>query len=161
MSGSNIRVIRIYPMKGAEKPQTIKIFHERDGYGYIRNIVFSYSEPQFMCCLIGDPHNKLIFIDVSRNKALAESTFTVKDIDKISISPKNSHLICASGGATLRLFKVEEYTFKPLDDIRRVPKGRKFLTHGWYKGKIVLAVTDHCEVLVIEETKPGLYEVKH
>lgn len=114
-----------------------------------------------MCCLIGDPHNKLIFIDVSRNKALAESTFTVKDIDKISISPKNSHLICASGGATLRLFKVEEYTFKPLDDIRRVPKGRKFLTHGWYKGKIVLAVTDHCEVLVIEETKPGLYEVKH
>jgi hypothetical protein len=42
------------------------------------------------------------------------------------------------------LLKVEEYAFKPLDDIRKLPKGRKFLTHAWYKGKIVLAVTDHC-----------------
>lgn len=48
MMGSNIRVIRIYSMKGNEKPQTIKIFHEKDGYGYIKSIVFSYSEPQFM-----------------------------------------------------------------------------------------------------------------
>jgi hypothetical protein len=65
-------------------------------------------------------------------------------VDRITISPKNSHLICASGGNLVRLFKVEEYAFKPLDDIRKLPKGRKFLTHAWYKGKIVLAVTDHC-----------------
>jgi hypothetical protein len=41
--GSNLRVVRIYNIKGEEKPQTIKIFHERDAYGVVKNIVFSYS----------------------------------------------------------------------------------------------------------------------
>lgn len=97
---------------------------------------------------------------MAKNKPLAESTFTIKDVEQISISNKNSHLICASGANSLKLFKVEEYAFKPLEDIKKLPKNRKFLAHTWYKGKSVLAVTDQCEVLLIEETKPGCYEVK-
>ena len=112
------------------------------------------------CCLVGEPYNKLIYVDISKNKPLAESHFTMKDVDKISISPKNSHLICASGENSIRIFKVEEYAFKPLDEIKKLPRGRKFLGHAWYRQKMILAVTDKCEVLIIEEVKPNYYEVK-
>jgi hypothetical protein len=99
-------------------------------------------------------------VDISKHKTLAESHFTIKDVEKISISPKNSHLICASGGNSLKIFKVEEYAFKPLEEIRKLPKGRKYLGHAWYRNRIILTVTDRCEVLIIEEGKPNVYEVK-
>jgi hypothetical protein len=77
-------------------------------------MIFSPSEPKFMvllfpiqCVLLGDPHNKLLYVDTYKNKALAESIFTLKDIDQLSICPHNSHLICVSGGSSIKLFKVE------------------------------------------------------
>jgi hypothetical protein len=48
----------------------------------------------------------MIYIDISKNKSLAESNFIIKDVDKITISPKNSHLICTSGGSSVKLLKV-------------------------------------------------------
>lgn len=60
----------------------------------------------------------------------------------------------------MKFFKVEEYAFKPFEDIKKLPKNRKFLTHTWYKNKTVLVVTDQCEVLLIEEVRTGSYEVK-
>jgi hypothetical protein len=83
-------------------------------------------------------------VDTFKNKALAESGFVLKEIDQLSICPSNSHLICVSGGSWIKLFKVEEYTFKPLEDIKRMPKGRRITSHSWYKKKMIIAATDKC-----------------
>ena len=64
--------------------------------------------------MLGEPHNKFLFVDTFKNKALAESSFSMKEADQLTICPHNSHLICVSGGSSIKLFKVEEYTFKPL-----------------------------------------------
>ena len=88
--------------------------------------------------------SRLIYVDTHKNKALAESSFTLKEVDKISVCPYNSHLICVSGGSLIRLFKVEEYTFKPLDEIKKLPKGRRITDHAWYKRKMILVATDRC-----------------
>jgi hypothetical protein len=58
------------------------------------------------CTLLGEPHNKLLFVDTFKNKSLAESNYPLKDIDRLTICPSNSHLICVSGGSFLKLFKV-------------------------------------------------------
>lgn len=96
------------------------------------------------CTLLGEPHNKLLFVDTFKNKSLAESNYLLRDIDRLTICPSNSHLICVSGGTFIKLFKVEEYTFKPLDDIKKIPKGRRITTHAWYKKKMIIAATDKC-----------------
>ena len=41
--GSALRVIRLYSVNSNEKPQTIKIFHDKDEQGIIKSIVFSAS----------------------------------------------------------------------------------------------------------------------
>jgi hypothetical protein len=109
---------------------------------------------------LGEPHSKLLYIDTYKNKPLAESGFTLKDVDCISICPSNSHLICVSGGSSIRLFKVEEYTFKPLDEVKKIPKGRRITTHAWYKKKMIIAATDKCEMLILDEVRPNLFEIK-
>ena len=65
-----------------------------------------------------------------------------------------------SGGSSIKLFKVEEYTFKPLEDIRKIPKGRRITTHAWYKKKMIVAATDKCEILILEETRLNCFEIK-
>ncbi len=93
---------------------------------------------------MAEPHNKLLFIDTSRNKPLAESNFTLKDVEKLTICPQNSHLICLSGGALVKLYKVEEYAFKPLEDIRKFPKNRVITDHAWFDTRKLLVATDNC-----------------
>lgn len=111
--------------------------------------------------LLGEPHHKLLFVDTFKNKALAESGFMLKDVDRLSICPTNSHLICVSGGSSVKLFRVEEYTFKPLEDIKKLPKGRRITTHTWYKRKQIIVATDRCEIMLIEEgVLPNVFEVK-
>lgn len=48
-------------------------------------------------------------------RALAFSNFSLKDVSRIGICPNQSHLISASGKNFFKLYKVEEYAFKPLD----------------------------------------------
>ena len=100
--------------------------------------------------MLGEPHCKFLFVDIYKNKSLAESSFNTKDIDRITICPYNSHLVCVSGGNILKVFKIEEYSFKPYDEIRKIPKNRKIVTHCWYKRKMLLASTDRCEILLLE-----------
>jgi cilia- and flagella-associated protein 57 len=69
-------------------------------------------------------------------------------------------MICISGGSWLRLFKVEEYTFKPLEEVRRIPKGRRITAHAWYKKKMIVAATDKCEILILEEARPNAFEIR-
>lgn len=64
--------------------------------------------------MTGDPDYQLLFIDNSRMRALAFSNFSIKDVTRIAISPNQSHLISASGKNFFKLYKVEEYAFKPL-----------------------------------------------
>lgn len=58
------------------------------------------------------------------------------------------------------MFKVEEYIFKPLEEIKKLPKSRIFTDHKWYQGKCLLLATDKCEILLVAETKPYVYQVK-
>lgn len=85
----------------------------------------------------------------------------MRDVDHMTICPINSHLICVSGGASIRLLKVEEYTFKPLDEVKKIPRGRRITCHSWYKKKNIVFATDKSEILMLEETKTGMYEIKH
>ena len=101
------QIIRIYNIKKPDEPTNIKIFPDTERNGVVSDIAFSISEPKFMCCLLSEPANRLIYIDTHKNKSLAESNFALKDLEKITISPTNSHLICATGHTTLKLFKIE------------------------------------------------------
>lgn len=69
-------------------------------------------------------------------------------------------MICVSGKSFIKIYKVEEYAFKPLEDIKKLPKGRNITDHAWYQRKMLLVATDKCEILILSESKPNIYEVK-
>lgn len=80
-----------------------------------------------------------MFLDIARSRALAISSFPVEGADSLSICPTQSHLVSVGGKNIFKLFKVEDYSFKPYDEIKNLPKTRNFTTHAWFdKAKILL-----------------------
>jgi hypothetical protein len=65
--------------------------------------------------MTSEPHNQLMFLDISRSRGLAVSNFTVEGADSLSICPTQSHLISCAGKNIFKLFNVEDYSFKAYD----------------------------------------------
>ena len=49
-----------------------------------------------MICLTGEPDYQIIFLDIARMKPLAHAVLGT-DITRISISPKDNHMVAVSG----------------------------------------------------------------
>lgn len=109
--------------------------------------------------MTGDPDYQLIFIDNSRMRGLAFSSFSLKEVNRIGICPNQSHLISASGKNFFRLYKVEEYAFKPLDEVKKLPKNRNFTEHTWCEKTKILLGTDRGEIFLVGPIGNS-YEVK-
>ncbi|CAM5999758.1 unnamed protein product [Sphagnum balticum] len=41
-----------------------------------------------------------------------------------------------------------------------MPKGRKIMHHVWYKRKMIAVATDKCEVYILEEARPNVFEIR-
>ncbi len=56
--------------------------------------------------MTSEPHNQLMFLDISRSRGLAVSNFSVEGADSLTICPTQSHLISCAGKNIFKLFKV-------------------------------------------------------
>lgn len=99
--------------------------------------------------MTSEPDNQLMFLDISRSRGLAVSNFSVEGTDSIAICPTQSHLISCAGRNIFKLFKVEDYSFKAYEEVKKLPKQRNFTAHAWFdKTKIILG-TDRGELFMI------------
>ena len=58
-----------------------------------------------MICLTGEPDYQIIFLDIARMKPLAHAVLGT-DITRISISPKDNHMVAVSGKNCFKILRV-------------------------------------------------------
>ena len=86
----------------------------------IVGLSFSHQDSRFLIVLTGPPDYLILFLD-SRMKALASSSLG-NEISRISISPKDNHMVCMSGKNYFKIMRVQENSFIPLSEtIKRLP----------------------------------------
>jgi len=90
-----------------------------------------------------------MFLDISRSRGLAVSNFTVEGAESLSICPTQSHLISCAGKNIFKLFKVEDYSFKAYDEVKKLPKTRNFTAHAWFDKTKILIGTDRGELFMV------------
>ena len=73
---------------------------------------------------------------------MAVSNFPVKNASSLAISPTQSHMVSVCGFNLFKLYKVEDYSFKPCEDIKKLPKNRNFTVHVWFDKTKILIGTD-------------------
>lgn len=99
--------------------------------------------------MTGEPDCQLMFLDIDRSRGLAVSNFSVEGTDSISISPTQTHLISCAGRNIFKLFKVEDFTFKPYEEVKNLPKQRNFVAHAWFDKTKILIGTDRGELYMV------------
>ena len=122
-------------------------------------IAFSPSQPKYACCLTGEPEHQLIFLDISRSRGLAVSNFSVIGANSLAICPSQTHLISVCGINLFKLYKVDDYSFKINDDVKKLPKNRNFTIHRWFDKNKILIGTDRGELYMVGSVGNN-YEVK-
>ena len=63
------------------------------------------------------------------------------------------------GSNIFRLYKVEDYSFKPCEDIKKLPKSRNYTVHSWFDKTKILIGTDRGELFMVGPVGTN-YEVK-
>lgn len=63
-------------------------------------MAFSY-DSRFLSCLTDGPEYKLVFIDILANKKDVAGVTLRVPINKVSISPKDNHMVAISGILTI------------------------------------------------------------
>ena len=82
-------------------------------------MAFSGGDARFLVCLTNEPDFQIIFLDIARMKPISYG-FLGNYVSRISINPKENHVICLSGPNYLKLPRVQENSFKPFNDISKV-----------------------------------------
>jgi hypothetical protein len=77
----------------------------------------------------------------------------------LAISPTQSHIISVCGRNLFKLFKVEDYSFKPTEEVKKLPKTRNYTVHSWFDKTKILVGTDRGELFIIGPVGNN-YEVK-
>lgn len=73
---------------------------------------------------------------------MAVSNFAVIGASSLAINPTQSHIISICGKGFFKLYKVEDYSFKATEDIKKLPKNRNFTIHSWFDKTKILTGTD-------------------
>lgn len=58
-------------------------------------------------------------------------------------------MISCSGKNLFKLYKVEDYSFKSYDDVKKLPKSRNFTVHSWFDKTKILIGTDRGELFMV------------
>jgi WD40 repeat protein len=75
------------------------------------------------------------------------------DITRISINPKDSHLVSTSGPNHWRTWRIEEKSFKEQPLISKLAQTQNFTDHDWIDDDTAVAVTDMSEIFISRDNQ--------
>lgn len=103
-------------------------------------------------CITGPPEFKLVYLDTSSKiKDLAESAL-VLPVNKISIQPRDNHIVALSGPNVFKIVRMQEGAFVYVNEtIRKLNPFQNFTDHCWLEETKVALANDKCEIFIIQE----------
>ncbi|CAD8162078.1 unnamed protein product [Paramecium pentaurelia] len=121
------------------------------------SMAFSHTDSRFLLCLTGPPDYLLIFVDLIRMKHLALSAIG-QELTRVSISPKDNHMVAVSGKNYFKILRVQENSFISLtDQIKRLAPIQTFTDHAWFEENKVILANDKAEIFIIHDNDVRQY----
>ncbi|KAL4511618.1 hypothetical protein ABPG72_012463 [Tetrahymena utriculariae] len=129
------------------------------------------SDGRYLACLTGHPEYKLIFLDLNSNKREIEiaSAFLeerLRDvpqkenelkINKISVSPKDSHQVALLGPEIFMIVRIQESSFVPItQEIKRMPKKKDnciYTDAVWFDNDKIALATSFGEIFIMQDSE--------
>lgn len=116
---------------------------------YFSAMAFSHKDAHFMVCLTGEPDYQVIFLDIARMRSLAHAVLGT-DITRISISPKDNHMVAISGRNCFKVLRVQENSFIQIQEsIKRLSPMQNFTDHVWLQENKIVLCNDKGEIFII------------
>mmetsp|Transcript_2049 Transcript_2049/g.1877 ORF Transcript_2049/g.1877 Transcript_2049/m.1877 type:complete len:217 (-) Transcript_2049:3635-4285(-) len=114
--GENYPQVSIYPVRGGANREREKLFR----YTETKSTAFVHmafaEDTRFLVMLTGYQDSQIVFLNTSTTKLMGSYTLS-PGATRVSISPKDSHVVAVSGDKLMKILRVQENTFKPLAEI--------------------------------------------
>jgi hypothetical protein len=115
-------------------------------------------DSRFLVCLTEGPEFKLVFIDLLANKKDLAGAHLGMQITRISISPKDNHMVAISGPNCFKILRVQESSFVYLhENVKRLTQNQIFTDHCWYDQNKIALANDHGEIYIIKGSEMVQY----
>ncbi|EAR88012.2 WD domain, G-beta repeat protein (macronuclear) [Tetrahymena thermophila SB210] len=122
-------------------------------------MAFSY-DSRFIACLTEAPEYRLVFIDILANKKDVAGVTLRIPITKVSISPKDNHMVAISGLNCFKILRVQKSAFVYIgDNIKRLPQTQNFTDHIWFEENKIALCNDQGQVYIIQDNEVKQYIV--
>jgi WD40 repeat protein len=101
----------------------------------------------------GPPNYIVIVYDWYRDRAVG--TFPLRtEVSRITISPKDNHMICTTGPSHWKVWRVEESTFKTFGMFSPLPQNESFTDHDWFDEDTIVTVSSLGQVFIAKSAEP-------
>ena len=119
-------VLGIYDLQHNSK-KTFKIASPKEG-NYFKLFDFAAMDPYL--AVLTTHSNEVYVVNLRKLRHIAYYNLDKQAINCVKICVGDSHLISVSSKDSIKLYRAQEYTFKPLEPIKNLPI-RRFTQHVW------------------------------
>lgn len=91
---------------------------------------------------------QLVFYDLKKSKHPNTTTLPNK-VEKVTISPDDTHVIAVTGNQMLKVFRVQDSSIRVLGNIPKLNMDQNFTEHEWLDGETIVAGSDNGRLIIV------------
>lgn len=143
VESEKLSILTIIDLKTQTGYKRLKELKVPEAHEKISTIAFS-KDSKLIACVAGGLG---VIWDWYKEKVIGKEMLS-KDINRISINPKDSHLVSTSGPNHWKTWRIEEKIFKEQPMFSKLAQTQNFTDHDWINDDTAVAVTDMSEVFI-------------